>query len=379
MNGKKAGLVVGAAGVLAGVVGLGVLAAPAGAGPAPVLPKVSAEDLVQSVLTAKSVPALAGTVTATNNLGLPSVPGLGQASRFLANGSTSTQVWTDGKGRGRVSLPSGTSEETIVFDGATVWDWTSSNNTVHKSTGAPDKAHPDKPSSGEVATDPAQAAKQVIGLISKDSTVKVDGTATVAGRSAYELVLAPKPTERTMLREVRIAVDSETKIPLQLSVLANGNAQPVAQIGFSKLEIAAQDPALFTFTPPSNAKVVTGDAQDQAKQDQAKQKAGEAKGQLPEPQIVGSGWDTVLVEKLPAGTLSGSAGGSEQSSTANKGGQSIDPSRLLGQLGKRVTGPWGSGYEISTAVGTALILDDGRIAVGAVPEQALTDALASVK
>jgi len=369
MNGKKAGLVVGAAGVLAGVVGLGVLAAPAGAGPAPVLPKVSAEDLVQSVLTTKSVPALAGTVTATNNLGLPSVPGLGQASRFLANGSTNTQVWTDGKGRGRVSLPSGTSEETIVFDGATVWDWTSSNNTVHKSTGAPDKAHPDKPSSGEVATDPAQAAKQIIGLISKDSTVKVDGTATVAGRSAYELVLAPKPTERTMLREVRIAVDSETKIPLQLSVLANGNAQPVAQIGFSKLEIAAQDPALFTFTPPANAKVVTGNAQDQAKS-----KASEAKGQLPEPQIVGSGWDTVLVEKLPAGTLSGSG-----KSSTSKEGQSIDPSRLLGQLGKRVTGPWGSGYEISTAVGTALILDDGRVAVGAVPEQALTDALASVK
>ncbi|QUQ69112.1 LolA family protein [Kutzneria sp. CA-103260] len=369
MSGKKAGLVVGAAGVLAGVVGLGVLAAPAGAGPAPVLPKVSAEELVQSVLTTKSMPALAGTVTATNNLGLPAVPGLGQASRFLSNGSTNTQVWTDGKGRGRLSLPNATSEETVVFDGATVWDWTSSNNTVHKETGAPDKAHPDKPSNGEVATDPAQAAKQIIALINKDSTVKVDGTATVAGRSAYELVLAPKPTERTMLREVRIAVDSETKIPLQLSVLANGNAQPVAQIGFSKLEVAAQDPALFTFTPPANAKVVTGSA------DEAKQKASEVKGQLPEPKVVGSGWDTVLVTKLPAGALSGSA----DRSATTKGGENVDPSRLLGQLGKRVTGPWGSGYEISTAVGTALVLDDGRVAVGAVPEQALTDALASVK
>jgi hypothetical protein len=182
-------------------------------------------------------------------------------------------------------------------------------------------------------------------------------------------VLAPKPTERTMLREVRIAVDSATKIPLQLSVLANGNAQPVAQIGFSKLDVAAQDPALFTFTPPANAKVVTGDAKDQAKS-----KAGEAKSQLPEPQFVGTGWDTVLVEKLPAGLL---GGGSKSATT--KDGTSFDPSRLLGQVGKRVTGPWGAGYQISTAVGTALILDDGRIAVGAVPVQALTDALASVK
>jgi outer membrane lipoprotein-sorting protein len=367
MSGKKAGLVVGAAGVLAGVVGLGVLAMPASAGPAPALPKVSAEDLVQSVLTTHKVPALAGTITATNNLGLPTVPGLGQASRFLGNGTTSTQVWTDGQGKGRISLPNSTSEETIVYDGATVWDWTSSNNTVHKQTGAPDKAHPDKPSSGEVATDPAQAAKQIIALISKDSTVKVDGTATVAGRSAYEVVLSPKPTERTMLREVRIAVDAETKIPLQLSVLANGNAQPVGQIGFSKLEIGQQDPALFTFTPPANAKVVTGDAEKLA------QKKPEAAKDLPEPKIVGTGWDTVLVEKLPAGLLSG------DKAASTKGGQNVDPSKLLGQLGKRVSGPWGAGYQISTAVGTALILDDGRVAVGAVPQQVLIDALASVK
>lgn len=368
MSGKKAGLVAGAAGVLAGVVGLGVLAMPAGAGPAPVLPKVSAEELVQSVLTTKSMPALAGTVTATNNLGLPSVPGLGQASRFLGDGTTNTQVWTDGKGKGRISLPNGTSEETIVYDGATVWDWTSSNNTVHKETGGPDKAHPDKPSSGEVATDPAQAAKQIIALISKDSTVKVDGTATVAGRSAYEVVLAPKPTERTLLREVRIAVDAETKIPLQLSVLANGNAQPVGQIGFSKLEIGTQDPALFTFTPPANAKVVTGDAEKLA------QKKPDAAKNLPQPKLVGTGWDTVLVEKLPAGLL-----GNGDKTAKTKDGQTFDPSKLLGQLGKRVSGPWGAGYQVSTAVGTALLLDDGRVAVGAVPQQVLIDALASVK
>jgi outer membrane lipoprotein-sorting protein len=364
MNGKKAGLVVGAAGVLAGVVGLGVLAMPAGAGPAPVLPQVTAEDLVQSVLTTHKIPALAGTVSATNNLGLPAVPGLGSASKFLSNGTTNAQVWTDGQGKERLALPGGTSEETVVFDGTTSWDWTSSNNTVHKNTVEKGKEH--IPSDGEGLTDPTQAAKQIIALISKDSTVKVDGTATVAGRSAYELVLAPKPSERTMLREVRIAIDAETKIPLQLSVLANGNSQPVAQIGFAKLTIGQQDPALFTFTPPANAKVVTGSA------DEAKQKAGEAAKDLPEPKFVGTGWDTVLVEKLPDGLL-----GNKSAST--KGGETIDPSKLLGQLGKRVSGPWGSGYQVSTAVGTALILDDGRVAVGAVPQQVLIDALASVK
>ena len=35
----------------------------------------------------------------------------------------------------------------------------------------------------------------------------------------------------------------------------------------------------------------------------------------------------------------------------------------------------GSGRLITTAVGSAIITDDGRVAAGAVPEQVLTDAL----
>ena len=389
MNGKRAGLVGAGAGVLAGVVGLAVLAMPAGAGPAPVLPQISAEQLVQSVLTTKSVPALSGTVTSTNNLGLPttSLPGmgsgLGSSSKFLTSGSSDLQVWTDGKGKGRVSIPDVSSGETVVYDGTTLWDWTSSDKTVRKSvpgaevpgkTGA--KHAPDEPNSGEMATDPAAAAKKIIALISKDSTVKVDGTATVAGRSAYELVLAPKPGERTLLREVRIAVDSQTKIPLQLSVLANGSAQPAFQVGFSKLDLAAQDPSLFTFTPPAGAKVTTEDPKDNKVAKTAD------KGQL---HVVGSGWDSVIVGKMPAGALSGGKtdGSAKSGSTGPQfGGQQsggMNPTKLLDRLGKRVSGSWGSGYEISTAVATVVITDDGRIAAGAVPMQVLTDALASTK
>jgi hypothetical protein len=61
----RVALVVAAASAIGG----GILAVPARAG-SPPLPPVSAEDLMTSVLTAKS-PALGDTVTVHNALGLP--------------------------------------------------------------------------------------------------------------------------------------------------------------------------------------------------------------------------------------------------------------------------------------------------------------------
>ena len=48
----------------------------------------------------------------------------------------------------------------------------------------------------------------------------------------------------------------------------------------------------------------------------------------------------------------------------------------LSALGTPVSGPWGSGRVITTAVATVIVTDDGRIAAGAVPQQVLTEALA---
>ena len=102
-----------AAGIaVAGAVGLGLLAVPSGAGAAPELPPVAAEDLVSSVLTANPGP-FGGTVELDNALGLPPLPDLPQA----ANGTSTARVWTDGEGRGRVSVPSASGERTIVADG----------------------------------------------------------------------------------------------------------------------------------------------------------------------------------------------------------------------------------------------------------------------
>ncbi|HEX6357153.1 outer membrane lipoprotein carrier protein LolA [Actinophytocola sp.] len=360
MNSRKAALSFAAAGTAAGVVGLVVLATPAGAGEAPpTLPQVSAEALVESVLNAK-IPSFSGSVEVDNNLGLP-IPGMPAA----APGEEAAHVWADGSGRTRLAVPGRQDETTIIDDGTTVWVWESESKSVTKVPH--DEAATDKPLEGKFA-DPAAAATELVTSMQKDSTVTVDGTARVADRPVYQLVLTPKPTERTLLREIRVSVDAELRIPMSVEVLANGQADPAAKIGFTEFSHEAQDPNLFTFTPPAGATVTEKNV------DEELTRGGEGFEELlaqADVKTVGEGWDIVLTGKVPAEALSAAEDMSGRSDQNLFG--------LLETVGKKVTGSFGTGYVITTHVGTALITEDGKVAVGAVPEQVVVEAIKTVK
>lgn len=338
---------------VAGAVGLGLLVVPAGAGAAPELPPVSPDELVASVLAAEPG-AFGGTVELDNALGLPALPGVPQAS----DGTSTARIWSDGAGHGRVQVPTSTGERTFVADGETLWAWNSADRTVTKRPATKHPAGGREPTPTDGLTDPTAAATGALAELRSTSVISVDGTAEVAGRPAYELVLAPAPSERTLLREVRVAIDAEKRVPLRLTVLANGSSDPALQVGFTELTFGAQDPALFTFTPPPGSTVQEAPLPDGAPVDKP---SGVA------PVIVGDGWDTVVVATMPAPDPAAQA--------PEDDGHFGDRAPDLSALGTPVSGPWGSGRLISTAVASAIITDDGRIAAGAVPEQVLTEAL----
>lgn len=357
MDRRKATVGVAAIGVVVGVVAVGIIAAPAGAGQAPTLPATTPDALVASVVTS-SVPAMAGTVQIVNNLGLPALPGMGLPSQLTAGTSDDIRVWTDGTDKARISIPAPNSEETVVDTGSMIYEWNSADRSVteHSLKPASDHRAPSAPQAmPKEAIDPMTAAKALISEIRKTSNVSVEGTDMVANRPAYDLVLSPKSNERTLLREVRIAIDAQTHIPLQLTVLADNTDTPALQIGFSSLNLGPQDPSLFTFTVPAGATVDKGN--------KLGQKSMEAASSV-DPKVVGAGWDTVIVAQLP---------------TDQGNGRSGLPLGLIQELGKPVSGTWGSGTLISTNVATALITSDGRVAAGFVPEQVLAQALESGK
>jgi outer membrane lipoprotein-sorting protein len=367
MNRKKVALSAAATGVVAGVVGLGLLALPAGANEAPPeLPAITAEALVESVATA-TMPAGDGKVEVAENLGLP--------VKLLPQGAAGASVASDGQGRVRATLPGKTSEQTVIEDGSTLWLWNSAEQKVTKIP------HGDrKPGEHDAKLgNPAEMAKDVVAKAREFSEVKVDGTAMVANRPAYQLLLTPKPTERTLLREVRVAVDSETRIPLRLEVLANAQPEPALKLGFTEFNVRPQDPAQFTFTPPAGAEVTERQPGDKAKAEGREHAEGFGRllGQL-SPQIIGDGWDTVAVLKVPA-EASGMLNGQAQGDRPGAGGPEGNPLEMLRGFGKEIDTPFGKAWVFGTKVGTAILTGDGRAAVGLVPEQVLIEALGQAK
>jgi outer membrane lipoprotein-sorting protein len=371
-----------AAVVLAGGGGLLASAAPPSAAAAPRLPARSAGQLLAAV-TADTGPTgdhggppLSGTITETASLGLPDLPSelTGGGTSLLA-GSHTLQVWYSGPEHFRLALPQSMSEDDLVRNGTSLWLWDSAANTVSHFSGPASG-----PAPGTVPAmplTPQQAARQALAEADPATIVRVDPDVTVAGQSAYQLVLAPR-SDRSLIGQVRIAIDSQHRVPLRVQVFARGAASPAAQVGFTAVSFTRPPAADYAFTPPPGAKVTQEHTSTSAQAGAGPQAGGPAS----DVRVIGSGW--LAVASLPESslaTLSGSAGGgdllpfrhsadSEAPGSAAPGGHGAAPAgSLLGELlssAPRVSGSWGSGRLIRTSLLSVLVTSTGRVLIGAV-------------
>jgi outer membrane lipoprotein-sorting protein len=367
----------------------GVLAGSAlpSAAAAPRLPARSAGQLLTALTGDQAGPALSGTITETASLGLPALPS-GLASELsgggtpLLAGSNTVQVWYAGPDHFRLALPQSMSEDDLVRNGASMWLWDSAANTVTHlkvPASAPAPAVPAMPLT------PQQAARQALAEAGPATIVRVDPTVTVAGQAAYQLVLAPRSSQ-SLIGQVRVAIDSQHRVPLRVQVFARGAASPAAQVGFTAVSLRRPPAADYAFTPPAGAKVT-----QQPRRAASPGTAGRtASGLTSDVRVIGTGWLTVA--SLPESSLaelSGSAGGDllpfRHSASAEAPG-SAAPSRpgaapagsLLGELlnsAPRVSGSWGSGRLIRTSLLSILVTSTGRVLIGAVTPAVLYHAV----
>lgn len=339
--------------VPAGVVGLAVAVTSSTmlvANASPSLPQRTAAQLLVDVQNAE-VDGFSGTVVQKADLGLPALPSIGgQGSSELSSlvsGAHTLRVWYAGVDKARVALLGTLGESDVVRNGRDVWVWSSqerSANHYRLPEGELDGRRP-----AEMPNTPQEAAEKALAAIDPSTRVSTDGTATVAGRSAYELVLSPRD-EASKVREVRLAIDSATKIPLRVRVLARGAQTPAVEIGFTQFSLATPGAEHFRFTPPPGTKVTEREAPDPGDEKTDEKPTGRFVDDG--PTIVGSGWTTVAVLDgldLPAGGEFAS---------------------ILGSLPK-VTGAWGSGRLLESRLVSALLTDDGRLLVGAVEPETL--------
>ena len=361
-------------------VGLGFIGAanlpnllPAGAD-TPNLPTLSPAELLAKARAAK-VSTLDGTVQITTKLGLPDLGSLTNGApssvTALLSGVHTIDVAADGADHLRFTRSDPGVEADWIRNGNDVWTWDSTTqkathlDLTPKAPDAADPAHgpeaakPEDPADLGAPTDPVKAAQELLARVTPTTQVSVRSPRYVAGLAAYELVLAPNDPASTV-KEATVAVDAATGVPLDVRISSKGT-DPAFQVAFTKVSFATPAASRFTFTPPPGATVVqaTG-AQDLL--GTGGHRHGDAAPQAP---AAGAAPDT----------MSGSntkVVGTSWTSVAVVSGQQV-PAALNSLLRTAPTVPVGtqSGRLLTTSLVNALVLDDGRIVVGAVTPAAL--------
>jgi outer membrane lipoprotein-sorting protein len=283
--------------------------------PPPALPPVSAQRLVSSTFTALTEPlSIAGDVRTVVDLGLPQLPsGLGAGPGGAITSLTGTQrfkVWRSPDGV-RVAHLLDFGEQTLVANRVEAWSWDSSDMTAQHVVYADLKAAAARerqaapawlrnvvPASDDgarlpsrIATigDPIVLAARLLRSLAPFAHVTVDGTAEVAGRPAYRLVLTPT-SPLTLIGRIAVDVDASTRLPLDVQVQAKGQGKPALEAGFTSVSFGAIDPSMFVFTPPPGSTVATPSL--------PRPPSHRPSGARPDVRVFGRGFDTRLAIRL---------------------------------------------------------------------------------
>lgn len=357
----------------AAVVAIGGIALVAGqsASAEPTLPDRTAAQLLVDVQQAR-LSAISGTVVQTSNLGLPELPGIssgtggpggGSASLSSAISGTHTwRVWYAGPQQARVAMIGNMGESDVIRNGRNVWVWSSADKKATHTTlpAGADKATA-RPTPSDLPKTPQEAADLALKALDPTTSVTTSGSAVVAGRDAYELVLKPKQSG-TLVAEVRIAVDATRHVPLRVQVYSTKAANPAFEVGFTSVDFAKPDASRFTFNPPPGTTVSESPVKAKApKSAPGKHPADNAQA----PRVVGKGWTSVVVATLPK-DAGAAPGATTKGGAAAQGDASAKQLEGIVSMLPKVSGSWGSGHLLQGTLFSVLVTDDGHVAVGAV-------------
>ena len=385
---------------------IGLVPAFAGSGD-PDLPKISAQELIEKI-AASDVQQLSGTVKISTDLGLPDLGGLesgllsgglgggssdsGSAADpsakllELASGTHTVRVAVDGPDKQKVSLLEKAAEYSVIHNGDEVWAYDSSSNEAYHATapesesGKGDDGKDQVLPGDDAPTTPKELAEEVLKAVDGTTSVTVDGTAQVAGRDAYKLVIKPKASGSTV-GAISIAVDSKTGTPLKFTLTPASGGAAVVDAGFVDVDFAKPAASTFDFTPPKGTKVTeegSGSAEEDFGSDSGKKFDEDLKGleghegavdglEGDGVKVIGEGWNSIAAFDSGSGAEGGLPSAGDSPDAGAFGG-------FLDSFGDKVSGDFGSGTVFKTRLINALMTDDGKLYVGAVTKDALVKA-----
>lgn len=359
------------------------------------LPDMSAEELMVMMMDAQPT-EFSGTILKTSNLGLPalelsSMVSEEDAERMrekmpeefadfapevieqnllteameLVTGEHRVRVFVGETGM-RAQILDMMAQRDLIVSGNSIWSYDSREQVAMYAEIDEEKLAEGKVSAeaelnayiaelGLDLTDPQAVAEYLMSQVGDSSEVSVGTDHYHAGRTAYQLIVTPN-SEVSLVDSIVVSVDSETGMPLALSVYSTEQAEPAMEVGYESISFADQDESLFSFTPPAGTQIVDLNELEAQKEkvdlemwmDMDEMESLEKK---PEPVMIGEGWDTVV--HMPAG----------EKTLEEMGGQ------LLQSLMTPVAG----GMLLSTPLMNVFMTDSGDVYAGAVSVQHLFD------
>lgn len=353
------------------------------------LPDLSPQQ-VMVLMQGADVTEFSGTIVKSSNLGLPTlefssmmsedsiaqmeekmpaemadfVPAVIESNTLtqaieLISGSHTIRVYVSGQDKLRAQILDPMSQRDLIVNGNEFWVYDAKMATAL--TGTIDiEADPAKQAEAEqkvldyadsIALDlssPEAIADYLVSMVDETSQIEVGKDHSVAGRSAYQLIISPD-SPNSLVASAAVSVDSETGMPLKVEIFSTTQVEAAMTVGFESISFGSVDQGLFSFTPPAGTSVETFDADElMATLDGYEKPEGYVSDyEVPaEPEVLGSDWDSVVhLAALPADIP-----------------QDLMATELFADMLTEVPG----GKVFSTPLVNVLLTDSGEVYMGAV-------------
>jgi hypothetical protein len=279
----------------------------------PDLPPITADRLVTSTLRALANDGpVSGRMAVHLDLGLPSIPDTGPGAvgagtgGFLASlsGNHRLRLWSSADGFRLADLLKA-SERAIFVSRTDAWAWDFDSFTAYHLGRFPDgTGRKERRGSGEMLdlVDPLVLTRRALEAITPSTRVLVRGTASVAGRDAYLLVVEPRTSE-TLVARIEIAIDAERRAPLRVEVFSRLRRAAPVSVGFTSISFAHIDPSVYRFSPPPGSTVRDIAGEMGKEHEVAGPQAGGSmeSGEYAEApaRVFGHDWTTVIALRTP--------------------------------------------------------------------------------
>lgn len=214
--------------------------------------EISNEELLSRMAKApERAPNFSATLTVEQSL-IPAqlLEAAGQEGGVAASGPQTARVWYGGPERLRAELQGENGDKIFVHNGTRTWAYDGATNTLKTGESPSGPTTVEEPPPG-----PAQIDRVLAGL-APTSELAQGTPVRYAGREAYVLTLSPNDKDSTLVDRGRALIDSETYLPLQLALYAEGRPDPVFSWRVSNLDVGPVPAERFDFQVPPGAEVI---------------------------------------------------------------------------------------------------------------------------